>query len=468
MRVGVVAPSSVRAMSRIGELPDWARPPDDGRRRAPAPTPADPVEGRNKGHRRRPPEDAPAWRTPAADEPDARDDRARRRRRVPHDDGGDRRQTPEPPSLVRPSPPRRPTFVVPADAPVHPEHGRRLAMEWFSTRYVEVFESGVVRLSGALVANPPYERVVTAQFDIDEEKKKSVFDRLLAKVSTETLRELGVEERSRESCLTIVTEDRTHALREDPVTEQGERSAMLLMAALEYVIALHAPAPEEPSPPMVDEASSDDTSETARDGGDSARAVTVDLGDDRDHERVDHDVDLVDLDADADNDPADDVDDDAEAVPARWWRAARQRSEPEPSPVPTAGPDEPFVAAEEPVTPPSVQSTASLPPTRVDLPVVPAVADPVEQPSLLGEQWGEPASAPALAEPAGAPSPTVDTGVAPTSESVPPPTDVSPSNVRVGPRSPADRLRELVALWREGLITDLEYERKRQQLLDEL
>lgn len=138
-------------------------------------------------------------------------------------------------------------FEIDPNAPRHPEFGRRVAVEWFATKHVEIYEEGIVRLTGPLVAAPPYEELVSIEYWADE-TPKSTKEKLLGKVGAGNLRELGLAEPVREAVLTVVTSERTHTLREADATEAGAKAASMLIAASTHVLERRRRRTPAPAP----------------------------------------------------------------------------------------------------------------------------------------------------------------------------------------------------------------------------
>ena len=277
-------------------------------------------------------------------------------------------------------------FEIDPNAPRHPEFGRRLAVEWFATKHVEVYEEGVVRLTGPLVASPPYEELVSIEYWADD-TPKSTKEKLLGKVGGGNLRELGLVEPVREAVLTVVTTERTHTLREADATDVGAKAASMLLAASSYALdrrRRRKPAPT-PEPAVVadmapDVAAPSTTADAGWPAAPSAPSATVAL------------TDLPPLPSAP---PL--------AAPSTSWS----------SPSPTSGEDAPTS------TDASALGFISVPPLRM-----PSLA-----PLLDGTPTG---------------------------------------GIEIPTRSAADRLRDLTELHRDGLVSDEEFERKRQSLLGEL
>ena len=271
-------------------------------------------------------------------------------------------------------------FEIDPNAPRHPEFGRRLAVEWFATKHVEVYEEGVVRLTGPLVASPPYEELVSIEYWADD-TPKSTKEKLLGKVGGGNLRELGLVEPVREAVLTVVTTERTHTLREADATDVGAKAASMLLAASNY--ALDRRRRRKPAPMPEPAAAADPAS------GVAAPSATVDAG----------------------------------------WPSAPSAPEPVGSLTDL---------------PPRATSSASWSSSSASLGEdAPAATDA----SALGFISVPPLRMPSLA----------------------PLLDGTPTGgIEIPTRSAADRLRDLTELHRDGLVSDEEFERKRQSLLGEL
>lgn len=356
--------------SSIGPLPEWARPIPD----VTAPRKRDETGG--------------------SDRRGLRDKLGRSKRHGDGDQSGQverpadepvRRATPSAPaeSAFAPAAPAAPKpsplppvqFEIDPQAPRHPEFGRRIAVEWFATKHVEVYEEGIVRLTGPLVASPPYEELVSIEYWADD-TPKSAKEKLLGKVGSGNLRELGLPEPLREAVLTVVTSERTHTLREADATEAGAKAASMLIAASTYALDRRRRRTPAPSPSSV--------------------------------------VPTAEPEAVRSTD-----------VPSADWPAA-------PSPA-----DVPPMPAGAPLAPPSWSSAPQPTDDR------PAATDPAS----LGFISVPPLRMPSLA----------------------PLLDGTPTGgIEIPVRSAADRLRDLTELHREGLVSDEEFERKRQALLGEL
>lgn len=244
--------------SSLGPLPDWARPlnapPASGR--------GDGAERRSRFGRGRKGEKAEQPETPAprVDVPVAAVPVVEARpRAVEPPPVVEASPTVAPPAVdAPPEPPPAPPppvhFDIDPAAPVHPEYGRRIALEWFATKHVEVYEEGYVRLTGPLVAAPPFERLVSIDYWADS-TPKTRRDRLLGKVGSSNLRELGIPEPLREAVLTIVTTERSHTLREEDMTEAGARAAGVLVTAAAYIAdqMWRRMPPPEPEPVVLAE-----------------------------------------------------------------------------------------------------------------------------------------------------------------------------------------------------------------------
>jgi hypothetical protein len=277
-------------------------------------------------------------------------------------------------------------FEIDPNAPRHPEFGRRLAVEWFSTKHVEVYEEGVVRLTGPLVAAPPYEELVSIEYWADD-TPKTTKEKLLGKVGSGNLRELGVAEPVREAVLTVVTTERTHTLREADATDVGAKAASMLLAASDYALDRRRRRTPAPAPETADavDVASDVT----------ATSTTVDAG----------------------------------------WPAVPS------SPAPGGSlTDLPPLPSTPPLAPPSTSWSSPSPTPGDD---APAATDA----TALGFISVPPLRMPSLA----------------------PLLDGTPTGgIEIPTRSAADRLRDLTELHRDGLVSDEEFERKRQALLGEL
>lgn len=367
--------------SSIGPLPEWARPIPD----ANAPKKRDDTGG--------------------ADRRGLRDKLGRSKRRGDGDESApverpaetpvERKVAPAAPRVesaaaapAAPKPSQLPEveFHVDPAAPRHPEYGRRLTVEWFATKHVEVYEEGMVRLTGPLVASPPYEELVSIEYWADD-TPKSTKEKLLGKVGSGNLRELGIAEPLREAVLTVVTSERTHTLREADATEAGAKAAAMLVAAANHVLERRRRrTPAAPAAPT--------------------------------HQAYE-------------------AADPAVSTGAAWPAEA---SAPSPVVEPLA---RPLLADLPPLAPPAAAPAPSWSaPSAVD-DDRPAATDP----SSLGFISVPPLRMPSLA----------------------PLLDGTPTGgIEIPVRSAADRLRDLTELHREGLVSDDEYERKRQALLGEL
>ena len=282
-----------------------------------------------------------------------------------------------------PKPTQLPTvhFEIDPNAPRHPEFGRRVAVEWFATKHVEIYEEGIVRLTGPLVAAPPYEELVSIEYWADE-TPKSTKEKLLGKVGAGNLRELGLAEPVREAVLTVVTSERTHTLREADASEAGAKAASMLIAASTHVLERRRRRTPAPSPAVVESAAA----------------------------------------------PTD--------APAAEW--SFEPSEPQPT-----GAGRSLLA---------------------DLPPLPSAPSLEPSPS-----WSTPAhgdDSPTATDPATLGFISVPPLRMP---SLAPLLDGTPAGgVEIPIRSAADRMRDLKELHSEGLLSDEEFERKRQALLGEL
>jgi hypothetical protein len=241
----------------------------------------------------------------------------------------------------------------------------------------------VVRLTGPLVASPPYEELVSIEYWADD-TPKSTKEKLLGKVGGGNLRELGLAEPVREAVLTVVTSERTHTLREADATEAGAKAASMLLAASNYALDRRrrrkpAPAPE-------------------------AAAV-------------------VDLAADV-------------AVPSSTGDSAWPA-------VPSA--------------PESVGSLTDLPPLPSTQPLVPPSTSWSSSTSSPGDDATDASALGFISVP-----PLRMPSLAPLLDGTP------TGGIELPVRSAADRLRDLTELHRDGLVSDEEFERKRQALLGEL
>lgn len=356
--------------SSLGPLPEWARPIPD----VAAPKKRDDTGGTERRG--------------------LRDKVGRSKRRDADTDQSGPVERPEEtspvPSVVAPAPTGAPAaskpsqlpqvhFEIDPNAPRHPEFGRRLAVEWFATKHVEIYEEGVVRLTGPLVASPPYEELVSIEYWADD-TPKSTKEKLLGKVGAGNLRELGLAEPVREAVLTVVTAERTHTLREADATEAGTKAASMLIAASTHVLERRRRRTPAPAPAATPSAA-----------------------------------------------PADAPSAEWSAPPPQPEGTPRSLLADLPPPLPSTPPLEPSPSWSTPS--PSDGSTSSTDPASLGFISVPPLRMPSLAPLLDGTPTG---------------------------------------GIEIPVRSAADRMRDLKELHSEGLLSDEEFERKRQALLGEL
>ena len=122
-------------------------------------------------------------------------------------------------------------LVIDPNAPVHPEYGRRITVQQFSTKRIEIFEHAAVRIEGPLSPNPPFETLMSVSFTRPEEKRKGRFGKLIDKATATSYQALGEIQPLPEACLTIVTDVRTHEVHEAPPSPECLIAGQLLVLA---------------------------------------------------------------------------------------------------------------------------------------------------------------------------------------------------------------------------------------------
>lgn len=300
-------------------------------------------------------------------------------------------------------------LVLDPDAPVHDEFGRLITSQQFSTKRIEIYEHAAVRIAGPLAPNPSFETLMSISFTRPEEKHRGRFSKIIEKTTAKSYQLLDEQQPMPEACLTIVTDVRTHEIHEAPPTPEGVTAGLLLVAAGE--LATSSPA--------------DQAKVFAELLGVAVVGVPTD------------DVQLPDITGDYERQQVIEM--------AKGW------APPPPSfawdtPSPTA-PAEPPAPAAPPVSTHGSPTPAASTPTYDPTPPLGMVEPLVAEITRAVEEAASTLSAPLQ------------------------PIAVPPAGVSLGrpaERSPADRLRDLAQLHRDGLLSDAEFERKRQALIDEL
>ncbi|MFZ9629728.1 MAG: SHOCT domain-containing protein [Ilumatobacteraceae bacterium] len=323
-------------------------------------------------------------------------------------------------------------LVIDPNAPVHPEYGRRITIQQFSTKRIEVFEHAAVRIEGPLSPNPPFETLMSISFTRPEEKRKGRLGKLIDKATATSYQALGEIQPLPEACLTIVTDVRTHEVHEAPPSPESITAGLLLVAAAELATA----SPAEQARVF---AGGRPGARHQHDGPSAAEQPHDAPVDHDDHTTSAGDVDLEDDTGDYSRD---------RVVELAAAAAAPAPAAPQ-STMPTFSWDLP--------------SPGGAPAGAADV-----VADPTPTEAVL-PSWPEPAPAPEplvveplMAEITRAVEEAASSLTAPLQ-----PLAVPPAG-RPMMRSAADRLRDLAQLHRDGLLSDDEFERKRQALVDEL
>ncbi|MFM7252088.1 MAG: SHOCT domain-containing protein [Ilumatobacteraceae bacterium] len=296
-------------------------------------------------------------------------------------------------------------LVLDPDAPVHEEFGRLITSQQFSTKRIEIFEHAAVRIAGPLAPNPAFETLMSISFTRPEEKSRGRFGKIIEKTTAKSYQLLDEQQPMPEACLTIVTDVRTHEIHEAPPSPEGITAGLLLVAAGDLATA----SPADQAKVFADLL------------GIAAVGAPID------------DVQLPDITGDFERDQV--------IKMAKGWAP----------PPPTFAWDTPSTEA-----------------TAVDAAAAPVAPPPASAPAMPTFDPTPPLGMmePLVAEITRAVEEAASTLSAPLQPIAVPPAGVSIG--RTAERSPADRLRDLAQLHRDGLLSDAEFERKRQALIDEL
>lgn len=114
-------------------------------------------------------------------------------------------------------------------------HGRQVAKERFGNRTVVLYENGYVSITGIFGGTAGVERLVHIE-DSSDVSKKSGLGRGLGAAATMGVNLVGSNMRG-DVYLTIVTDQQSHVLHEDPPTERGMKAAKKLAATGRSLIA---------------------------------------------------------------------------------------------------------------------------------------------------------------------------------------------------------------------------------------
>ena len=296
-------------------------------------------------------------------------------------------------------------LVLDPDAPVHEEFGRLITSQQFSTKRIEIYEHAAVRIAGPLAPNPSFETLMSISFTRPEEKHRGRFGKIIEKTTAKSYQLLDEQQPMPEACVTIVTDVRTHEIHEAPPTPEGITAGLLLVAAGELATA---------SPADQAKVFAEQLGITAVDGSTDDVLLPDTTGD---YERQE----VVEM--------------------AKGWA---------PPPPPSFAWDTPSTTV--PAPPAATSAPLAAPPTAPT-----PTYDPTPPLGMVE---------PLVAEITRAVEEAASTLSAPLQ-----PIAVPPAGSAFGrsvERSAADRLRDLAQLHRDGLISDAEFERKRQALIDEL